>query len=289
MANKSASTIMKTALKYVGVTEFPANSNNVIFNTDYYGHPVSGDDYPWCCTTIWDVFRIAGASNLFYGGKKTASCSTYESWALSKKLNVAKDKGKYGDVATMDFGKGCASHIGFILKRNPDGTYQTIEGNTSLKSQDNGGAVMERTRSQSVIRYIFRPQYGAEKDKGNAVIREGQQHSIDFTGVKIDCDGIRGAETRKQAVRVLQTGLNLDYNAKLVVDGICGAKTKSALVGHYVKKGEVQYMVTVAEILLMLLGKNPNGVECAGHFGDGLASAAGANKITADMFLSYLK
>lgn len=288
MANVSASAVMKTALKYIGVTEYPANSNNVIFNTDYYGKPVSGADYPWCCAFVWDIFRIAGASKLFYGGKKTAYCPTYEQWALGKGLNVDKNKGKYGDVATMDFGKGRASHIGFILKKNADGTYQTIEGNTSLSSQDNGGAVMERTRTQASIRYIFRPQYGEEKETGNAVIKAGQQHSINFTGHKIDVDGFRGAETRKQAVRVLQTGLNLDYQAQLDVDGICGAKTKSALVGHYVKRGEKQYMVTVAEILLMLLGRNPNGVECPGEFGSGLQAAAGTNKITADMFLSYL-
>lgn len=286
MSKVSASVVMQTALKYVGVTEYPANSNNVIFNTDYYGEAVSGSDYPWCCAFVWDIFRMAGASELFYGGKKTAYCPTYEAWALSKKLNVSD--GKYGDVATMDFGKGRASHIGFILKKNADGTYQTIEGNTSVKSQDNGGAVMERTRPRSVIRYIFRPEYGKEGTQGNSVIRQGQIHSNNFTGHKIECDGIRGAETRRQAVRVLQQGLNLDYNAGLELDGLCGAMTKSALVGHYVKRGEVQYMVTAAEILLLLLGKNPNGVELPGEYGAGLQAAAGTNKITSDMFLSFL-
>lgn len=284
----TAKAIMQMALMYVGMTEYPAGSNNVIFNTDYYGKPVSGADYPWCCAFVWDVFRMAGGSSLFYGGKRTAYCPTYEAWALSKKLQVSKGSGKYGDVATMDFGKGRASHIGFILKRNPDGSYQTIEGNTSTKSQDNGGAVMERTRPQSVIRYIFRPKYGADPQKGNAIIKAGQQHSINFTGFKIECDGIRGADTRRQAVRVLQQGMNLDYNAGLELDGICGPKTKSALAGHYVKRGETQFMVTAAQILLMMLGKNPAGVELPGSYGPGLQAAAGTNKITADLFLSYL-
>lgn len=88
---------------------------------------------------------------------------------------------------------------------------------------------------------------------------------------------------------VLQTGLNKDYNAKLIVDGSIGPKTKAALGTHYVKKGEKQWMVTVAEILLYLNGKDPNGVEMPGIYGNGLVKAAGTDKITADMFLRLVK
>ena len=59
----------------------------------------------------------------------------------------------------MDFGKGRASHIGIVEKVNDNGTYTTIEGNTSLSSNDNGGAVMRRTRGKSVIRGFARPSY----------------------------------------------------------------------------------------------------------------------------------
>lgn len=37
-----ASTILKKAKSYIGTKEKPANSNNVKFNTDYYGHSVKG-------------------------------------------------------------------------------------------------------------------------------------------------------------------------------------------------------------------------------------------------------
>ena len=158
----TAADVMKKASSFIGTKESPANSNNVAFNTHYYGRAVSGADYPWCCVFVWDVFRIAGAADLFLGGNKTAYCPTYESWALGSGLEVSKDAGEYGDVATMDFGKGRASHIGFILARLSDGTYQTIEGNTSASSDDNGGAVMVRIRSKSVIRHIFRPRYEKE-------------------------------------------------------------------------------------------------------------------------------
>lgn len=59
----------------------------------------------------------------------------------------------------MDFGKGRASHIGIVEKKNSDGTYTVIEGNTSLTNNDNGGSVMRRIRSKSVIRGFARPKY----------------------------------------------------------------------------------------------------------------------------------
>ena len=48
-----ASTILKKAKSYIGTKEKPANSNNVKFNTDYYGHSVKGSSYPWCCAFVW--------------------------------------------------------------------------------------------------------------------------------------------------------------------------------------------------------------------------------------------
>ena len=72
---------------------------------------------------------------------------------------------------------------------------------------------------------------------------------------------------------VLQTGLNMDYRAGLDIDGIWGPASERALGSHYVCKGERQYMVTALEILLMLQGYNPNGVECPGSFGAGLEAA----------------
>jgi hypothetical protein len=158
----SADSVMRKAISFLGTKESPSGSNNVLFNTHYYGHAVSGADYPWCCAFVWDIFRMANASALFYGGNKTAACADYESWALGAGLSVGKNNGRYGDVVTFDFGgRGYAHHIGFIKSKNSDGTYQTIEGNTSVTSQDNGGAVMERTRSQGDMRYIFRPKYSA--------------------------------------------------------------------------------------------------------------------------------
>lgn len=159
-----ASEIIKLAKSYVGTKESPAYSNNVIFNTHYYGHPVSGDAYAWCATYVWDIFRMAGASNLFYDGKKTAWCDAIRDWAKNRGLVVNKNSGKEGDIVLFDWNlNGSADHVGFIVSKNADGTYQTVEGNTSYTNNSNGGEVQIRTRSQGTIMMVIRPKYDPEE------------------------------------------------------------------------------------------------------------------------------
>ena len=122
-----------------------------------------------------------------------------------------------------------------------------------------------------------------KEDAKKAMILKGQKDSMKYLGNKISADGIRGPETRKQAVKVLQKSLNNDYASKLDVDGIIGPLTRAALKNKVIKKGQRQYLVTAAEILLELLGKDPRGVEYPGIYGDGLAAAAGSKTITGDM------
>ena len=111
---------------------------------------------------------------------------------------------------------------------------------------------------------------------GNAKIRKGQGYANKFANAGISITGKRDAATKKAGVKVLQTALNRDYGAGLDVDGIWGTNTDNALGQHYVKNGETQYMVTAAEILLLLRAYDPNGVEIPGTFGSGLLSAVKA-------------
>lgn len=156
----TAQNILNVAASQIGVKERPANSNKVKYNTAYYGHEVSGSGYPWCCVFVWWVFKTCGASELFYGGKKTAYCPTVEGYY--KKLGKWHSSGKPGDLVLFDFSrKGIAGHIGIVEKVNSDGSYTTIEGNTGSGNDANGGAVMRRTRYKSTIRGFARPDYAA--------------------------------------------------------------------------------------------------------------------------------
>ena len=86
------------------------------------------------------------------------------------------------------------------------------------------------------------------------IVQAGQIHANNFSGAGIKTDGVRGEDTIKAGIKVLQTAINLDYKKGLKVDGVWGSNSKSALGNHYVKLGEKQYMVTAVQILLMLKG-----------------------------------
>lgn len=159
--------LLKNCKKYIGTKEKPSNSNNVMFNTHFYGHTVKGSAYPWCCVFVWDMFRISGGSSQFCNGKKVAYCPEVENYY--KKNNSWHKTGKVGDLCLMDFGKGRASHIGIVVEVLGNGKYKTIEGNTSLDSNDNGGCVMYRIRSKSVIRGFARPEYAKTKTEKSKV------------------------------------------------------------------------------------------------------------------------
>ena len=161
-----ASDLLALARKELGVKEFPANSNNVKYNTAYYGQEVwdgkAGGKFPWCVVFIWWLFHQAEADGLFFGGRKTASCGALMDYARAHGQWVT---GGYqpGDIAIMDFpgNKARTDHCGIVVTALTDGV-RTIEGNTGVGNDSNGGEVMERTRPLSVIIGAYRPHYAEE-------------------------------------------------------------------------------------------------------------------------------
>ena len=107
------------------------------------------------------------------------------------------------------------------------------------------------------------------------IIKAGQMHANNFAGAGLVVDGVRGTLTKKAGIMAVQTALNLDFKAGLKVDGEWGPKSDAALKKRSVRLGSTRYLVTAVEILLMLKGYNPNGVECPGQFGSGCAAATG--------------
>ena len=122
---------------------------------------------------------------------------------------------------------------------------------------------------------VSKPQPSAPSST-NEIIKQGQAHANNFAGCGLVVDGIPGANTNKAKIKVLQQGLNCDYKAGLVVDGIWGTRTSNALSGKCIQNGSRGHMVTALEILLMLNGYDPKGVESPGIFGSGLTSTVKA-------------
>lgn len=221
--------ILKIAVKEIGTKESPANSNNVKYNTWYYGKSVNGSAYPWCAAFICWLFNEIGASKLFCGGKKSAYCPTIENYYKSIGRYYSKTNGKAGDLCIMDFGKGRASHIGIVEKKNTDGSYSVIEGNTSVSSNDNGGCVMRRTRKTNVIRGFCRPKY----DTTSITPKPTETKTSKLV---IATPTLRKGSKNKQ-VKYLQQDLNYLLGSNLVADGIFGTKTVSAVKSFQKKYG----------------------------------------------------
>ena len=150
------------------------------------------------------------------------------------------------------------------------GTSKAVFGDIYLKE---GSHVVCYINDGNKVSVSATNNASANTSSKNSIVALGQQHSINFTGTKITVDGIYGTNTKKNGIGCVQHAINLDYKKSLSVDRIWGAKSEAALGSHYVKKGETQYLVTAVEILLMLRGYDPKGVECPGEFGSGLEAA----------------
>lgn len=152
--------VVDIAMDQIGVKESPPNSNNVRYNTWYYGHEVSGKEYPWCMVFCQWVYSMAGVRLPVL----TASCG--------EMMRYAKQKGRWiesgyrkGDLILFDWteSKKSPSHCGILYSIDERyGRIQTIEGNTSLTNQSNGGEVMLRGRRVSQVRGAVRPEFRKE-------------------------------------------------------------------------------------------------------------------------------
>ena len=165
--------ILQTALGEVGITEYPANSNNVKYNTAYYGREVWGVNYPWCCAFVWWVFAQHDPCLVW----KTATCMELGNWFKNNSQWYTQPK--VGDIVFFKFNTNSrwTNHVG-IVKAINGSTIETIEGNTSVNSDDNGGAVMIRQRNANIIGY-GRPAYS------EVIMPTNYQYGIDVS----ECQG----------------------------------------------------------------------------------------------------
>lgn len=198
--------ILKIARSQIGKKEAPADSNNVIYNTQFYGRPVYGSKYPWCCAFVWWVFKEAGASELFYDGQKTAYCPTAMNWFKGKGQFVTSGY-KTGDIVFFNFTNNPLSgpgHVGIIESVNPDGSLQCIEGNTGVSSEDNGGEVMRRTRKLALVVGAGRPAYSENSEISPPTATFGQKEFIiDIQkAIGVSIDGVAGPVTLSHTVTV---------------------------------------------------------------------------------------
>ena len=174
--------ILKIAKAEIGVKESPANSNNVKYNTWYYGKSVNGSAYPLCAAFVSWVFSQVDSTLI----KKSVSCMDIGNWFKSNNQWKTNNP-QPGDVVFFKFNTNSrwSNHIGLVESVNADGSINTIEGNTSVSSDDNGGSVMRRTRKSNIVGYGV-PKYDSKSNPH--IVTSTTIRGIDVSSYQGDID-----------------------------------------------------------------------------------------------------
>jgi len=140
--------IIRIAAKEIGQTEKPANSNKT-----KYGKWFGFDGVAWCGMFVSWCYAQAGFQLPKIGfSKGYAGCQT--AVAYFKKMNQITKKPVEGDIVFFDWNAdGRYDHTGLFVRWINEKEFETIEGNTAVGNDSNGGNVMKRVRKN--INVIF--------------------------------------------------------------------------------------------------------------------------------------
>lgn len=143
------SNIVAIAEKEIGYTETPTNSNKT-----KYGKWFGFDGVAWCGMFVSWCYDKSGLplGNVGFS-KGFAGCQT--AVAHYKKKNKITNNPISGDIVFFDWNNdGRYDHTGIFVKDIDGKSFETIEGNTSLTNQSNGGQVMRRKRKYVNVLFV---------------------------------------------------------------------------------------------------------------------------------------
>ena len=145
--------VVATATREVGLIERPVNLSK-------FGVWYGLDGQPWCAMFVSWCFDQAGGADLVAAStsKGFAYCPAGAEWY--KKRGRWGTEPRVGAVVFFRFSGGPPRihHVGIVTGINPDGSIDTIEGNTSRGaggSQRDGGGVWRRRRKAGVVGYGY--------------------------------------------------------------------------------------------------------------------------------------
>ncbi len=134
--------IIEIAASEIGSGELPLNSNKT-----KYGKWFGLDGVAWCGMFVSWVYAQAGKPLGNIGFLKGfAGCGTAVAYFQKKKLTTLKPV--EGDIVFFDWNKDQRyDHTGIFVKDIDGVHFETIEGNTAIGNDSNGGSVMRRRRA----------------------------------------------------------------------------------------------------------------------------------------------
>jgi len=160
MATPTAAQLIATAKKEIGVHESPAGSNIVKYNklqSGWQGVAWCAAYVSWCFAQYKVLPIIGGADN--YTVTMGQWFYNHNQWGMVPKIGAIVFF-NFGNPYYGDRWKGI-HHVGIVIGRTSDGRLITIEGNTSLTSNANGGEVQIRYRAMSSVAGFGYPKYAA--------------------------------------------------------------------------------------------------------------------------------
>jgi hypothetical protein len=172
---------LRIAITQIGVTERPPGSNWGPQVSQYLtsaGYPTPA---PWCMAFVHWCYLQAG---LEIGGG--ASVGLFENWGRSHGEFV--EKPMHGDVVCYRFdADNWPDHVGIVTEGvfgktfKRFGMVRTIEGNTAVGNDGNGGKVMRRTRRISRCRFVRVPGGPHPADPEGTVYHLVWRNGIPYT------------------------------------------------------------------------------------------------------------
>jgi hypothetical protein len=155
------SKILDIAQKEIGTKEVPADTNKSI-----YGEWFGFDGVAWCGMFVSWVYYHAGYPLGKIGfSKGFAGCGTaMKHFKDSGEVITDLKNVKPGDIFIVDWnGDNRVDHTGIVKTVDTlltTGFFKTIEGNTAVGNDSNGGEVMERSRKLGgkAVWYFIHPK-----------------------------------------------------------------------------------------------------------------------------------
>ncbi|HEX3807522.1 MAG TPA: CHAP domain-containing protein [Gaiellaceae bacterium] len=125
--------------------EAPAGSNRTMF-----GRWFGVDGVPWCAIFASYCFDVGAGAVLCrgwhgagVGPRGVAYVPTLAAWLKATQRVVEEPRA--GDLVVFDWDGGLPDHVGIVV-RPAESAVDTVEGNTGVGNDADGGEVMRRTR-----------------------------------------------------------------------------------------------------------------------------------------------
>ena len=182
----------------------------------------------WCAD--FQIYCLTKAGkNYLDSCSNPAYCPNIETWA--KKKGYWRLTGKPGDLVLFDWNSNKSpDHVGMVIKKNSNGSYTTVEGNTSNASNGNGGCVQIRVREARWILGFVHLPYSTEP-KSVKKVSTKKVYSGKLPVLKKHSDGVYlGHSDSGKEVKNLQKFLNWYLGYGLKEDGKFGDLTRRGVI-----------------------------------------------------------